>query len=236
MGNHWHTSCSLLVRARDLAEQDVFICHYCTLPLAVLNPTGEILKLNDAFKLYWDVDPEKVLQNPGYNIFDDPGFRSQKLRNGLESAFEGNVVMLDLKTYNFPESFRFKGVKKTRPRPVSICLAPVLREDRLKAVYLFYHDDFHSCNVKNLERQCQQLAAFVGSVSDLKHEINNPLLLIIGNAQLLLAKSGEVPEEAAQKVEKILRGAEKIRQILEEYENVVSAICLEEEPEPVEEL
>ena len=63
---------------------------------------------------------------------------------------------------------------------------------------------------------CDQILSLTQSVQELKHEINNPLLLIIGHAQLLMAKSDRLPAEVVRKLEKILGAAEKIRNIVQQ--------------------
>lgn len=57
------------------------------------------------------------------------------------------------------------------------------------------------------------------SIIDLKHEINNPLLLIIGHAQLILSKSDMDDNERSYKLEKILANAERIRRTIERFQS-----------------
>ncbi|HEX7344236.1 MAG TPA: histidine kinase dimerization/phospho-acceptor domain-containing protein, partial [bacterium] len=67
-----------------------------------------------------------------------------------------------------------------------------------------------------------------------KHEISNPLLLIIGHAQLLLAKSDRLPAEAVKKLEKILNNAEKIRGLLQERQEMADLLQVSDEYNVIE--
>jgi nitrogen-specific signal transduction histidine kinase len=76
---------------------------------------------------------------------------------------------------------------------------------------------------------CDQILSMTESVQELKHGINNPLLLIIGHAQLLMAKSGNLPGEVVRKLEKILGAAEKIRTLVQQHPELSGTPLDEEE-------
>ncbi len=84
------------------------------------------------------------------------------------------------------------------------------------------------------DSQCTKLAALERSVKELRHAINNPLLLIIGHTQLLLAKEGTLPAGTRTKLEKILQNAEKIRSIVEDYEDMKRILLIKESSESIE--
>jgi nitrogen-specific signal transduction histidine kinase len=92
-------------------------------------------------------------------------------------------------------------------------------------------DESADAKISALERQCEQLKALAESAVDLNHEINNPLLLIIGHAQLLIAKSDRLPAEVTRKLEKILAAAEKIRTNIQRHQEMTGALLEEESGE-----
>lgn len=84
------------------------------------------------------------------------------------------------------------------------------------------------------DSQCLQVAALEKSVKELRHAINNPLLLIIGHTQLLLRKEPKLTAETRAKLEKILQNAEKIRSIVENYEDLKGRFSIKESSETIE--
>lgn len=193
-------------------------CQHCSLPILLLDATGKALEMNDAFELIWEVDSDKVLHDPGYNLFADPCLQSREIQGQIGNAFRGNPIRLELDGYSFPAQFRIAGHREKELLPTTIGLVPTMEKGSVETIHLFYYNEMQVRNVKSMERKFGHLAAYLNSIIDLKHEINNPLLLIIGNAQLLLSKSGEMPTEMTQKLEKIVNSAEKIRKILEQHE------------------
>jgi nitrogen-specific signal transduction histidine kinase len=83
------------------------------------------------------------------------------------------------------------------------------------------------------DSQCALLAALEKSVKELRHAINNPLLLIIGHTQLLLAKEQALSAQTKAKLEKILQNAEKIRSIMENHEDLKGIFASKESLETI---
>jgi signal transduction histidine kinase len=61
---------------------------------------------------------------------------------------------------------------------------------------------------------------FIRQIDDLRHEINNPLMGILGHIELLLADR-ELPDGIRKRAETIQQEARKIRDTVEEMGQVV---------------
>ena len=64
------------------------------------------------------------------------------------------------------------------------------------------------------------------TVGALNHEINNPLATIVGNAQLLLRKAGELPVPAVQKIEAIHEAAKRIQRVTAKMASLIQACTM----------
>jgi signal transduction histidine kinase len=87
--------------------------------------------------------------------------------------------------------------------------------------------------IKAQERiiRMERLAA-VGEVGlAIRHEINNPLGTILGYAQLLLLQAEGLPSEVCKKLEAISRGAVRIRDIIQQLEEMREERAMEYLPE-----
>lgn len=59
-----------------------------------------------------------------------------------------------------------------------------------------------------------RLEAMRETTATLNHEINNPLTAVLGNVQLLLMKSDELPEDIVRRLQSIEEGSLRIRDVL----------------------
>lgn len=210
------------------------LCQYSSLPALVLNCEGQALQINAAFQEYWKVDSEKLLGAEGYNVFNDPAFCQDDLRERLERAFRGVPIQFEPMAYALPDEFWSAAQTNPEPRIISIFAVPFPVEEGGNALFMFYFDET-MCSASNRhESRCERLTAVGAAMADLKHEINNPLLLIIGNSQLLLSRADSLPAEVRQKLEKILSSAEKIRGIVQERQNVADLLLANEAVELLE--
>ncbi|HDH57877.1 MAG TPA: hypothetical protein ENF16_04615 [Bacteroidetes bacterium] len=228
--------CPIRSQSPDSAAANCEIYNYCPLPILILDASGKAVHINGAFELLLRADANRMLKNPGYSVFDDPNFQSGEIKARIEAAFEGQVVEIVSQDYVLPRQFLQTGKKEAASMPFNISAVPVMRDGSLETVCLFYHLESIAGDIKHLERQHSQLSAYLSSIIDLRHEVNNPLLLIIGNAQLLLSKSADMPIEITQKIEKMLSAAEKIRKILQQHEKANGSLCLNSTLETIEDL
>ena len=229
-----HPNCPIRSQSLEPITSKCELYDNCPLPILILNATGKAVHINAFFKLLLSADANRMFKDPGYNIFEDPGFQFGEIKAHIEAAFEGQIVEIGIQEYVLPRQFRAAGKKKSAATPFVISAVPVIRNNSLEAVCLFYHPESIGDKSKHLERQHSQLSAYVNSMIDLRHEVNNPLLLIIGNAQLLLSKSTDLSVETAQKIEKMLSAAEKIRKILQQNEKINGSLFLNPVLESIE--
>jgi nitrogen-specific signal transduction histidine kinase len=209
------------------------LCQFSSLPALILDHEGRILQYNRAFIQYWDIDPSKLISSPGYRIFEDPFFRRQGQRLELQKAFEGAPVKFQPENYYFPREFR-RSKAPVEARKISLLAIPFTMAEGSATVAIFYCADPADSASGDMEKGCERVAELASTFKELQHEISNPLLLIIGHTQLLLAKSDRLPAEVARKLEKILNNAEKIRHLLVARKEAIDWLALDEGSTPVE--
>ena len=204
------------------------LCQYSSLPVLILDTSGRAVKINKAFQAYWNADPHKLLGPHGYNVFEDAILCQRGMAERLREALLGFPVQFEPADYRLPMQFCRKDAVVSGPRSLSIFAIPLPDAEGHNTLAMFYYDEAKSVSVNALERRCDQLKTLAESVMDLKHEINNPLLLIIGHAQLLMAKSDKLPADVIRKLEKILTSAEKIRTIIQQNQEMSGRLLDEE--------
>jgi len=197
------------------------LCQFSTLPSIILNSEGVILQHNRAFAEYWNIDPAKVLGPNKYNIFNDPFFRRKDRQTALQKALSSTPAKFDASGYQFPTEYSRDGDEAPERQLTAIFIVPCCPgEHSPAAVTIFYQTEASVLLSGGGGDPCEKVATLTITLNDLRHEISNPLLLIIGHAQLLLAKSDRLSAEAVNKLEKILNNAEKIRSLLQERQEL----------------
>ncbi len=98
------------------------------------------------------------------------------------------------------------------PRIVPYVISQVLEKDRLRR---------KNEELESRALETEKISAVVKTIRTLNHEINNPLMTVLGNAQLLRTPKYELSQGAAQKVKTIEEGALRIKEITKELANVV---------------
>lgn len=217
-------SCNrLFVRSRR-TPGDITLCPVCPLPVQLLSPQGEALKANPAFIARYHMDPAEKPPGARYNIFADPFLKPAVYQNKMHHAVKGRKITLHLPAYEFS----WAGYQETPPpaEHLSLIIKPLMRGNTLTALVLIYYSENESPELPTEELPLDLAAVFVRSAADLKHDVNNPLLLITGNAQLMLAHPEELNPGMKRKLEKILEGVEKISTVLEQFIVTTNARCL----------
>jgi GAF domain-containing protein len=74
--------------------------------------------------------------------------------------------------------------------------------------------------------ETERLRGVTETVGALNHEINNPLAAIVGNAQLLLRKPGDLPPAGAQKIEAIHEAAKRIQRVTAKMASLIQACSM----------
>jgi nitrogen-specific signal transduction histidine kinase len=210
------------------------LCQYSTLPVLILDASGRAVKVNPAFQLYWNADPQKLLGPAGYSVFEDDLLCRRGMAERLREALLGFPVQFEPSDYRLPLKYCRKGAAVSKPRDLSIFAVPLPDPQGAHTLALIYYDEAAGANLNILERRCDQLTSLAESVVEMKHEINNPLLLIIGHAQLMMAKSDKLPAEVVRKLEKILGAAEKIRVTVQHHTEMCGSLLEGEEKELME--
>jgi FixJ family two-component response regulator len=75
--------------------------------------------------------------------------------------------------------------------------------------------------------EAEKLEMITTMASTLNHEINNPLMAILGNVELLLDAPNTTDESAAQKLRMIASSARRIQQITQQMANLISTSVTE---------
>jgi hypothetical protein len=213
---------------KNLSPEHIELCEHCALPLIILDRTGRALKYNSAFEERWNIHPERFLDIPGYNVFEDPVFGASGFTDLIELSLNGESAEFEFEEYTFPPNLQIENLKSRSAYNLRINVSPLMRDDQVEGICMFYASED-----KPEEGKCYSESSpmnrLVGSAVDLKHEINNPLLLVTGNAQLMLAKKEELPPHMVKNLKKILRGAEKINKILDEHLTMTTSLYLKED-------
>ena len=196
------------------------LCQFSTLPSIILNSEGVILQHNRPFAEYWNIDASKLLGPNKYNIFNDPFFRRKDRHTSLQKAFSKTPVKFDASGYQFPTEYCLGSHDALERHLTAIFMVPCAFGQCPAAIAVHYQTEASALLGGNGGDPCEKVASLTAALSDMRHEISNPLLLIIGHAQLLLAKSDRLPSEAVKKLEKILNNAEKIRGLLLERQEM----------------
>jgi len=74
--------------------------------------------------------------------------------------------------------------------------------------------------------ETERLRGVTETVGALNHEVNNPLAAIVGNAQLLLRKSADLPQAALQKIEAIHEAAKRIQRVTAKMASLIQACSM----------
>lgn len=98
------------------------------------------------------------------------------------------------------------------PRIVPYVVSQVLERDRLRR---------KNKELESRALEAEKISAVVKTIRTLNHEINNPLMTVLGNAQLLRTPKYGLSGPAGEKVRMIEEGALRIKEITRELSNVV---------------
>ncbi|RJP74057.1 MAG: hypothetical protein C4524_13565 [Candidatus Zixiibacteriota bacterium] len=215
----------LLLEERMLDD----LCLFTPRPVLVLDAAGKALHLNEAFRVYWDVDPSRLLGPDGYQVLDDPILGCGEAGSLMARALRGVPARLEALNYSLPEQYCLSAPRPEGLRRLALTALPLPPGNDGAALALLF-DETNGNGHAPTQRRCARLAAINRSVLDLQHEINNPLLLIIGNTQLLMAKGDKFSPDVLRKLEKVLGAAEKIRTIVQEHRALTAPLESDDQP------
>ncbi|MFH1862525.1 MAG: hypothetical protein ABH878_06885 [bacterium] len=185
------------------------------LAVLILDQSGKAIFVNQAFTTAWEVDKSVILEQPGYNIFDDPLFQNEDIRNELKLAFQGNPLSLRIHNYHLLNGFSTIKQETTKSKSVLFTCIPCAFQGKQAYLVVIHTDE----SLIDLEEEysliLSRIEVLQKSFGLLKHKINNPLQVIIGHAQILLTKHSDLPVGVIQRIEKILNNAERIMEYTE---------------------
>lgn len=195
---------------------------------------------------YHAVLVEKALMFSHLNCAVD---KTYSISEGLEmlSREQYDLLLLD---YNLPDGNGLAAVKEIKARGFDKPIIVTTGEGSEKIAVEFMKSEVYDYIVKDeqyprivpyvisqvlekhqlrkkneeLERRAletQKLSAVVKTIRTLNHEINNPLMTVLGNAQLLQAPKYDLNQRAAEKVKTIEESALRIKEITKELANLV---------------
>ncbi len=217
MFDHCCATCEYLFEVCDGDPGNIRFCPHSHLPRLVLDLKGKAIKWDPVFARRFRVDVEKGESGEDYDIFDDLSVNSPECLEPLKDVFQGRRVRLNLPQYRFPQARLSPDDLPAPPEDFHLFLLPLKNEGTMIAVGSVYYGQSEArCGLYS-ESACRLIGDLIRSISEIRHDLNNPILLIMGNAQLMLSKSSELSPDSRRKVQKILAGAEKIRTALEQF-------------------
>jgi GAF domain-containing protein len=102
--------------------------------------------------------------------------------------------------------------------------AAAIKNSRLLASARLAYQELSETQARLLETE--RVRGVTETVGALNHEVNNPLAVIAGNAQLLLRKADTLPPEAVAKVESILDAARRIQRVTGKMATLIQATSM----------
>lgn len=177
--------------------------------LFIVDKNGEITYYNGGHQEELKYTEEMLMNRPFKEIVD---LNDEKNREGLKLLDQGEkVAHLEMNLVSF-DGHRV---------PFNLSVAPMTREKGVKRGSIIIGNDISE--LKRLEAvliEKEKLATLTETAVALNHEINNPLSPILGNIQLLLAKSGNFDPQTKKRLESIRRNAERIHEIMKKLRTI----------------
>lgn len=157
-------------RFRDLFEQS-------PIGIGLYSPKGDILIVNNAYFNVYEISSFKDISSQ--NLFTDIGLTEERktdVRAGKVVSFEKKVTLE-----------ASEDVPQQAPKYLLLTISPLLSGDDVIG---------YTCQVQDITEnkriaESQRLAQLGRLLSDMAHEVNNPLMIISGRAELALLEGVE---------------------------------------------
>lgn len=169
--------------------------------MGIFSPDGELIIGNEAYLDIFEVDSFSVISS--HNIFNDfklPAAVKRKIKNG-------DVVQHEIE-YNFK---RGKFAHSRTGTGSILFTISSLETDGKNSGYLVQMQD---TTERNKIAEHQRLAQMGRLLSDMAHEVNNPLMVIAGRAELAIHEKG-ITDKVTHDLEIILNQAYLARDIIQ---------------------
>ncbi|MEQ9619479.1 MAG: PAS domain S-box protein [Deltaproteobacteria bacterium] len=175
--------------------------------IIAVNEEGKIILFNPAAKEIFGYEKEEILDREFSSLFPDryQEIISSEIGNGRGSAA----------VYFVESASELAGLNKEGeefPVDISLSTCKIEGQSILTAII------FDITERKNLEEQVLQsakLAAVGELISGVTHEVNNPLAVVIGYAEMLLSEQDMNNEESREAIKSIHGEAERARKVIQ---------------------
>jgi nitrogen-specific signal transduction histidine kinase len=214
-------TCEYLFEVCDSNPVNIGFCPTCQLPRLVLDIQGKAIKWDTKSRSRFKMHEELKESCEVRDLFKVFGANSPEYSNAFEEAFHGRRVRLELCRSDLPDGDILHQTEKS-----NLLLIPLKYEETVIAVGLVYYSEIEAQNGFHSGSADRFIKELIQSVAEIKHDLNNPILLIMGNAQLILAKPEELSSDVRRKLQKILSSAERIRETLDQLQVSTGALCL----------
>ncbi len=177
--------------------------------LFIVDANGEITYYNGGLQHVLKYTEDMLINRPFKKIVD---LSDEKNRESLKLLKRGEeVAHLEMNLLS----------SDGRRVPFNLSVTPMTYKKGVKHGSIIIGNDISE--IKRLEAvliEKEKLATLAETAVALNHEINNPLSPILGNIQLLLAKSGDFDPQTKKKLESIRRNAERIHEIMKKLRSI----------------
>lgn len=179
--------------------------------ISITDPEGILIRVNGAYLRLYGIPDEAMVLGRTHDILrspDTPEPVLREMRDALVSgrAWRGNVI-----------HSAFDGT----PVSIQLTVTPIRRKDRIVGHMRFALDRSRQVLLEQELFHANRLAVLGTLGAGLAHELNNPLAGILLDAGCLKESAERIPEPEVRRAafeasQSILRGAERMRRVLEE--------------------
>jgi GAF domain-containing protein len=142
---------------------------------------------------------------------------------GVPMTYDGEVIgMIGLQDYDRNDVYDDHDLELLSI--IAAQAAAAIKTTRLLASARRAYQELSQTQVRLLETE--RVRGVTETVGALNHEINNPLAVIAGNAQLLLRRSDTLPAEVRAKIETILDSANRIQRVTTKMATLIQATSM----------
>lgn len=159
--------------------------------------------------------------------------KDEKLSNVLQAVEPGTAIII----CDTSESKNFASLRKRYPRLLQV----PLREDWTQMVLLLAGESLRRTEALKTAKQAERNAALNANQAvlgrymiDMKHNVNNALTSLLGNAELLLLEPGQLSSQSLAQIKTIHTMALRINEIVQRFSSLASEMRDAETPSQAE--
>ncbi len=159
--------------------------------------------------------------------------KDEKLSSVLQAVEPGTAIII----CDTSESKNFASLRKRYPRLLQV----PLREDWTQMVLLLAGESLRRTEALKTAKQAERNAALNANQAvlgrymiDMKHNVNNALTSLLGNAELLLLEPGQLSAQSLAQIKTIHTMALRINEIVQRFSSLASEMRDAETPSQAE--